>query len=98
MSIAYDGNPHGTTAEVYGVGVVDLGPATIAYSGVNEPLNVGTTLVTATFAGNQDYTAASASTTMTITAGTSTPTLTLTPVSVTYDGAAQHGRARTHSG
>jgi RHS repeat-associated protein len=55
VNVPYDGLPHGTTAEVYGVGTADLGPATIAYSSGTTPVIAGVYDVTASFAGNTDY-------------------------------------------
>jgi ELWxxDGT repeat protein len=63
----YDGQAHSTTGEVFGVGGIDLGPATITYSSGTVPVDVGTYTATASFAGNADYTVATASTTLQIT-------------------------------
>jgi hypothetical protein len=67
-SATYDGNPHGVTGTVTGVGGVDLGAATIAYTpgGSNEPVNAGTYAVLASFAGNSNYNPAAANATVII--------------------------------
>jgi hypothetical protein len=89
VTVTYDGLPHGTSGEVFGVGGVDLGPAAMSYSGDGAPVDAGTYTATASFAGNTNYNRASS--TATIDIGQATPALvSVTPVSVTYD-AQPHG-------
>jgi hypothetical protein len=75
--VTYDGQPHGITAEVHGVGTTDLGPATIAYSTSDGavPVDVGVYDVTLGFAGTTDYAPISStfSPAVTITAPASNP-------------------------
>jgi hypothetical protein len=85
VSAIYDGHPHGTTATVTGVGSVDLGAATIAYTpgGPNAPVNAGPYAVLASFAGNSNYNPASANATVTI--DKATPVITWpNPANVIY--------------
>src|SRR5205807_1392140 len=84
VSATYDGQAHGTTGEVFGLNGADLGPATITYSGGTTPVHAGTYTATASFAGNQDYTSASATTTVTITRAAST--IVVSPTTVTFTG------------
>ena len=84
----YNGQQQGTTGEVYGVGGVDLGRATITYSGGNPPLDVGGYTVTGNFAGNNDY--AASTDTGWITIDPVQATVTVAPLTITYDGNA-HG-------
>jgi MBG domain (YGX type) len=66
VSVTYDSHAHGSTGEVFGVGGVDLGPASIAYSSGSAPVNAGVYLATGSFAGNSNYTAAAGTATITI--------------------------------
>jgi hypothetical protein len=86
VSITYDGNVHGTTGEAYGVGGMDLGPVAITYNTPDgsAPVHAGIYTATGTFAGNQDYTPASAGNEIVI--GKANPTIAVSPYSVTYDG------------
>ncbi len=57
VTVPYDGLPHGTTAEVFGVNDADLGPAAVTYSTSNglTPVQAGSYTATGTYAGSQDY-------------------------------------------
>jgi len=85
----YNGQTHGTTGVVTGVGDVSLGSATITYStpGSVVPVDAGSYTATGSFAGNIDYT--SNSSTAAISIGQATPTVSVAPVSVIYDGQPQ---------
>ena len=92
VSVTYDGNPHGTSAEVYGADGVDLGAATISYSlngmPAASPTAAGVYTVTAKYAGDPNDRSTTVTSTLTI--APATPTIaTLSPVSVAYDGNAQ---------
>ena len=66
-TFVYDGSPHGAIGKVYGVGDVELAPLTFTYAGSPAPpVNAGDYAVVASFAGNRNYIAASATTTITI--------------------------------
>ncbi|MEI7922758.1 MAG: Ig-like domain repeat protein [Planctomycetota bacterium] len=93
-SVAFDGQTHTTTGEVYGLNGVVLGQATISYStgDGSAPVHGGTYTVTASFAGNSNY--AAASTTATITITRVAPTIVVQPATATYDGTA-HGTSGT---
>jgi hypothetical protein len=55
-SFAYDGQPHPANASATGVNNEALSPISLLYNGTNNvPVNAGSYLVTATFAGNQNY-------------------------------------------
>ncbi len=84
VNVTYDGQQHGTTAEVFGVGGVDLGPAQVFYSSRIAPVEAGSYKATASFPGNVDYNSATGSASIVI--GQATPTVVVTPISVTYDG------------
>jgi hypothetical protein len=74
-SFGYDGNPHPATGSVTGVSGADLGTPTFTYApGGTAPTNVGTYDVTADFAGNADYNAASATAQIIISKGNQTIT------------------------
>jgi hypothetical protein len=63
-TFVYDGNPHPATGgSVTGVGGLSLGAPAISYvpGGSSVPVNPGTYMVLASFAGNLDYSSASAS-------------------------------------
>ncbi|MFN8384345.1 MAG: sortase [Anaerolineales bacterium] len=95
-TFVYDGNPHAATGFAYGVGGVGdvLAPAvTFSYTGTGgtvygpsavEPTDVGTYAVTASFAGNLNYSAATGTATITITPAT--PTVSVTGGTFVYDG------------
>src|SRR6185436_101651 len=66
-SAVYDGLPHGATGTLTGVGGEALGPLTLAYNGTADaPVNAGSYAVVASYAGDGNYTAASATATITI--------------------------------
>lgn len=62
-TFTYDGQPHGASVTVTGVGGVNLSPATLTYDGSAEvPVNAGTYVAVAVFdgSGNHGYAAGSA--------------------------------------
>jgi len=66
-SFTYDGAPHAATASAAGNGGAALNPVTVTYNGSSDvPVNAGTYLVSAAFAGNSNYEAASNTATLTI--------------------------------
>jgi hypothetical protein len=83
-SYTYDGAAHPATGTVTGVGGVSLSPLTFTYNGASEaPVNAGTYAVVASFAGDANHTAASASATITI--GKATTVLQwAAPAGITY--------------
>src|SRR5439155_686106 len=97
-SYTYDGSAHPATGFAYGVGGTSdvLSPAaTFSYQGTGSttygptataPANAGTYQVTASFAGNANYTSAANSASITI--SKATPTVSATWTSYTYDGTA----------
>ena len=97
VSATFDGQAHGTTGTVAGVGGTDLGAATISYNTADgqAPVNAGSYVATGTFAGNDNYT--TASNTAAIVIAKATPTVTVQAVSVTFDGLA-HGTTGTVTG
>jgi N-acetylneuraminic acid mutarotase len=86
VTVPYDGQPHGATAEVYGPGNLDLGPATISYPGGLVPVEVGTYSVTASFTGTNRYAADTITIPNAITITQDTPTVTATSDNTTYNG------------
>ena len=55
-TFTYDGQPHGASATVSGIGGVDLGPATLTYDGSSSvPVNAGTYVAVASFDGGGNY-------------------------------------------
>ena len=58
VSTTYDGQPHGTTGKVFGVGGEDLGPALVTYAGGAAPVHAGDYPVTGSFPANGNYTSA----------------------------------------
>jgi uncharacterized repeat protein (TIGR03803 family) len=86
VTTPYDGRPHGATAEVYGPGNLDLGPATISYPGGLVPVEVGTYSVTASFTGTNRYAADTITIPNAITITQDTPTVTATSDNTTYNG------------
>ena len=63
----YDGAAHAATGTVTGVGGATFGPLTFTYNGSSEaPVNAGTYDVVASFAGDANHAAASATATVTI--------------------------------
>src|SRR4029079_16311194 len=84
------------TGALTGVGGEALGPLTFTYNGAaNAPVNAGSYAVVASYAGDDNYTAASASTTLDVTRAT--PTITVTAPSAVYDGQ-PHGASGTVTG
>ena len=66
-TFTYDGQPHGASATVTGIGGVDLGPATLTYDGsASVPVNAGTYVAVATFDGGGNYAYATGTATVTI--------------------------------
>ena len=66
-SFTYDGQPHGATGTVTGVGGSALGPLTFSYNGAPDaPVAAGSYDVVATFAGDANHEPASGSSTVTI--------------------------------
>jgi hypothetical protein len=87
----YDGNPHGTTASVTGVGGVTLTPVLIYYDGsTDEPVDAGSYTVKAVYGGSANYnTAYSALATLTI--NKADPIVNATGGTFTYDGNSHAG-------
>jgi hypothetical protein len=88
VSVTYDGQPHGTTAEVFGVGNVDLGKATVSFAGGVVPIHAGTYSVTAAFPGNSQYAATSVTVANAVTISLATPIVSANNDSSTFTGAA----------
>lgn len=80
----YDGQPHSASGSVTGVGGVTLSSPTFTYNGSSAvPVNAGSYEVVASFAGDANYQAASA--TATIVIGQAAPTLSWSePASIVY--------------
>jgi hypothetical protein len=91
-STPFDGLAHTTTGQVYGLGGLDLGQAVITYQGGSAPVHGGTYTVTASFAGNDNYAAATSTATITITRVAAT--IDVQPATANYDGLA-HGTSGT---
>jgi hypothetical protein len=95
-TFSYDGTAHGATASATGVGGAALTPVTLTYNGSPEaPTSAGTYDVVATFAGDANYIAASATTTLVITRAT--PVVSANGGTFTYDGAS-HGATASATG
>jgi hypothetical protein len=83
----YDGSPHEATAAVTGADGAVLGPLTFTYSGSSDaPVNAGQYGVVASFAGDANHDAATATATLTI--GRATPEVIANGGTFTYDGTA----------
>jgi uncharacterized repeat protein (TIGR01451 family) len=95
VNVTYDGQAHTTTAEVFGVGGVDLGPAVLTYSSGLAPVNAGSYVVTASYAGSLDYAVATATGSVVI--SPATLTVTANNVSRVY-GVANPAFSVTYSG
>ncbi|MBI3409371.1 MAG: hypothetical protein HY040_13605 [Planctomycetes bacterium] len=81
----YDGQTHEATASATGVNGEDLGPVDITYNGSPDaPLNAGSYSVVASFAGDDNYNAATQTATLTILKAD--PTLTVDAGTFVYDG------------
>lgn len=66
-AFTYDGQPHAANASAAGVGGAALSPVTVTYNGAPAaPVDAGSYEVVATFAGDANHAAASATTTITI--------------------------------
>ena len=89
MNTIYDGLTQRTEGEVYGVGGVDLGPASISYSTLDTltPVNAGSYTATGSYSGSINYLPATA--TAAISIGQATATIQVTPYNATYDGSTQ---------
>jgi hypothetical protein len=80
----YDGQPHGVTSNVYGVGAVLLGQSSITYNGSSDPpVNAGTYTTVASFAGDSNY--AARSITFTVRIDPAAPAVTVSGGPFTYD-------------
>src|SRR5206468_4969286 len=78
-----DKQPHAATASATGVGGEALTPVGVTYDNAPDvPVNAGTYAVAATFAGSQNYAAASASASLTI--ARALPIVTVTDATFTY--------------
>ena len=89
-SFVYDGAAHPATGTVTGVGGVSLGMPTFSYNGSpTAPVNAGSYEVVASYAGNVNYVAATA--TAAITIGKATPTLSWVPPAPIVYGTALAG-------
>src|SRR5256712_111036 len=93
----YDGNPHGGTAVVNGVGLSNQ-PVTVNYAGVSAtsygpsttaPTDAGTYRLRATFAGDDNHLGSQDAQTMTIAPASSTTAVSCPAGPYTYTGAAQ---------
>ena len=86
VSATFDGQAHGTTGTVAGVGGADLGAATISYNTTDgqAPVNAGSYVATGTFAGNDNYTAASGDAPITLNRASSTTLVTFEAGPYTY--------------
>ena len=83
----YDGTSHGATATATGMGGSVLTPVTITYNGSTDaPVTAGTYDVVASFAGDANHEAASATATLTI--AKASATVSATGGTFTYDGSA----------
>ena len=84
-TFTYDGQPHGASATVTGLGGVDLGPATLTYDGsTSVPVNAGSHVAVATFDGGGNYAYATGSAIVTIRKAVAT--VTAIGGTFTYDG------------
>ena len=84
-SFVYDGTAHGATGTVTGVANESLGPLSFTYDGDSAaPIDAKTYQVIASFAGSNNYVAASGAGTLAITPAT--PTVVVNSASFVYDG------------
>ncbi|HVL67081.1 MAG TPA: Ig-like domain repeat protein, partial [Vicinamibacterales bacterium] len=90
-SFTYDGQPHGGTCSVTGVGGSVL-PATTTYSTGGVPVNAGTHTITCSFAGDGNYEPATDSADIVI--GKAAASAVATGGSFTYDGQPHGGACR----
>ena len=86
VTATFNGQAHGTTGTVAGVGGADLGAATISYNTTNgqAPVNAGSYVATGKFAGNDNYTAASGDATIIVNKASSTTLVTFEAGPYTY--------------
>jgi MBG domain (YGX type)/Galactose oxidase, central domain/Kelch motif len=86
VSVTFDGQAHGTTGTVAGVGGADLGAATISYNTADgqAPVNAGSYVATGSFAGNDNYTAASVDAVIIVNKASSTTLVTFEAGPYTY--------------
>ncbi len=95
-TVTYDGAPHAATGTATGVGGSSLGPLTFTYNGsADVPVDAGSYAVVASFAGDANHAAGSASATLTIEPAAAT--VSATGGTVTYDGA-PHAATGTATG
>ena len=86
-TFTYDGAAHVATGSITGVGGASLGPLAFTYNGSPDaPVGAGSYAVVASYAGDVNYRAASATATLTI--DKATPTVSATGGTFTFDGAA----------
>jgi len=84
-TFTYDSKPHSGVAAITGVNGEVLGPVVITYNGSTDaPIDAGTYIVQAAFAGNGNYSVASADAALLIEQAVAT--LSVTCGSFTYDG------------
>lgn len=84
-TFVYDGSPHAATGLATGAGGVALEPLTFVYNGSSAvPVNAGSFAVLVSFAGDDNYNAASATTTLVIEKAPAV--VTVTERAFTYDG------------
>ena len=95
-TFTYDAAAHAATGSVTGAGGAALSPLTITYNGSPDaPVNAGSYAVLASFAGDANHDAASATATLVIEKAAAT--VTATGGTVTYDGEA-HAATGTVTG
>ena len=86
-TFTYDGQPHAATVSATGAGGASLTPVTVTYNGsADVPVNAGSYAVVASYAGDANHNAASATTTLTI--AKATPVVSVSGGTFTYDAAA----------
>ena len=86
-TVTYDGQPHGATVSATGAAGASLTPVTVTYNGsADVPVNAGTYAVHASYAGDSNYNAASATTTLAIVKAA--PVVSVSGGTFTYDAAA----------
>ena len=86
-TFTYDGQSHGVTATVTGVGGANLGSVAVTYNGsAAEPVDAGSYTASASFAGSANYASRSQVTVVTIQKATPWIAFTPQPPTFTYDG------------
>jgi hypothetical protein len=92
VTVTYDGNPHGASADVIGINGQTIAQAQVSYNGATTPVptNAGTYTVTAAFAGlSPNYSAVPVTTASApIVINQAVPRVFVENVTVTYSGAA----------